>query len=253
MCYDIQAKLQSQLKRAQANGDHVSITEITEKLEKFLGKPLFHASGFSHPTLIIYPNTDKFVPIVATWGFIPEWVRTSQQAKDLWNSTLNARGETLFEKPSFREAALNKRCVVPIDGFFEHHHFQGKTYPYFIQRKDQEPINVAGLYSDWINPETGNSERTVSLVTKRGNALMGAIHNNPKLVEPRMPVMLNGMQTEDWLDAKSQLDVQEIIQQECTLALNVYPVQRLRGKAYVGNCPAVSDREEYPELSLIIP
>jgi putative SOS response-associated peptidase YedK len=253
MCYDIQAKLQSQLKRARANGDHASITELTEKLEKFLGKPLFHASGFSHPSLLMYPNTDKFVPVVATWGFIPEWVRTPQQAKELWNSTLNARGETIFEKPSFRESAHHKRCIVPIDGFFEHHHFQSKTYPYFIQRKDQEPMNLAGLYSDWVNPETGELVRTFSFVTKRGNALMGAIHNNPKLSEPRMPVMLDDRQTEDWLDAKTEHGVQEIIQQECTLELAAHPVQRLRGKAYLGNTESISEEVEYPELKIVIP
>jgi putative SOS response-associated peptidase YedK len=253
MCYDIQAKLQSQLKRARANGDHASITEFTEKLEKFLGKPLFHASGFSHPSLIIYPNTDAFIPVVATWGFIPEWVRTPQHAKELWNSTLNARGETLFDKPSFREAAHHKRCIVPIDGFFEHHHFQGKTYPYFIQRKDDEPINIAGLYSDWVNPETGDALRTFSFVTKRGNSLMGAIHNNPKLAEPRMPVILDDHQTKGWLDAKSQEDVQEVLQQECVLALHAYPVQRLRGKAYLGNTESISNEVEYPELKIVIP
>lgn len=248
MCYDIQAKLQSQLKRARANGDHASISELTEKLEKFLGQPLFHASGFSHPSLLIYPNSTKFSPIVAKWGFIPEWVQTAKHAKELWNSTLNARGETLFEKPSFREAALHKRCIVPIDGFFEHHHFQGKTYPYFIQRKDNEPMNIAGLYSDWVDRETGEVVRTFSLVTKRGNDLLSAIHNNPKLAEPRMPLILTDAQTEEWLDARSVENVQEIVQQECAVALHAHTVQRLRGKVYLGNTAEVSNEQVYPEL-----
>ena len=71
MCYDVQAKLKSQLKRAKANNDHASIVELTEKLERFIGKPLFHAAGFNHPELLIYPSASKFTPIPAIWGLIP--------------------------------------------------------------------------------------------------------------------------------------------------------------------------------------
>lgn len=252
MCYDIQAKLQSQLKRAKANGDHASIVHLTEKLEKFIDQPLFHASGFSHPELLIYPTVSKFIPVVAKWGLIPEWVKSVQQAKEMWNSTLNARGETIFEKPSFREAAIHKRCLVPIDGFFEHHHFQGKTYPYFIQRKDGEPMNLAGLYSDWVDRETGEILRTFTVVTKRGNTLMRAIHNNPKLAEPRMPVILDAIQSERWLDPSSVAEVEEIIKADGDVLLKAHPVQGLRGKVYVGNTEEVTSEIHYPELNLTL-
>ncbi len=57
----------------------------------------------------------------------------------------------MFEKPSFRDSAKHRRCLVVIDGFYEHHHANGKTYPHFIQHKEKEPLTIAGLWSEWIS------------------------------------------------------------------------------------------------------
>lgn len=119
--------------------------------------------------------------------------------KKQWNNTLNARGETIFEKPSFRTSAKNHRCIIYVAGFYEHHHYNNKTYPFFIYRKDAQPMALAGLWSEWKNPDTGGRLNTFSIVTTKGNKMMARIHNNPKLKEPRMPVILPSELEDEWL------------------------------------------------------
>ena len=145
MCYDIKVSHEAQLKRAIRRGDWAAVEEIEEMLMPYTDLPLHHASGFTHPEILIYTDEQPEYPIVATWGLVPHWVHDEAQQKKLWNSTLNAKGETIFKKPSFRESAKNKRCLVYVDGFYEHHHFGGNTYPFYIHRKDKEPFIMAGL------------------------------------------------------------------------------------------------------------
>ena len=101
MCYDVKATLEAQLKRADRKGDRAAVEEIMERLIPFTDLPLYHASGFSHPEMLIYTDTDPNFPEVATWGLIPHWVQDDEAAKKLWNNTLNAKGETIFSKPAF--------------------------------------------------------------------------------------------------------------------------------------------------------
>lgn len=248
MCYDIQAKLQSQLKRAKANNDHSSILELTEKLERFLGKPLFHASGFDHPELLIYPGSSKFLPIPAFWGLIPHWTASRDQAMELWNKTLNARGESIFEKASFKDSAESKRCIIPIDGFFEHRHVKGNTIPYFIQREDNEPMNLAGLYNIWKNPESQESVTTFTIVTSKANSLMSMIHNNPKIAGPRMPFVLENSEIDVWLDSTDSQDIHEFLVKGPKVELKAHTVQKLKGARAIGNKESVTDEFFYSEL-----
>lgn len=145
MCYDIKASLESQLKRAKRKGDLIAVEEIIENLIPYTDLPIHHASGFSHPELLIYTDRQPEYPEVATWGLVPQWVDDEEQLKNFWNNTLNARGETIFDKPSFRDSAQHHRCIIYIDGFYEHHHFNNNTYPFYIYRKDKQPLAIAGL------------------------------------------------------------------------------------------------------------
>lgn len=253
MCYDIKASLESQLKRALRSGDSQVAEEIREKLLPLTDLPLYHASGFSHPRLLIYTDSDPDFPLVATWGLVPHWVKDQAQKNKLWNQTLNARGETIFEKPSFRMAARSKRCLIYIDGFYEHHHHGGSTYPYFIYRKDHQPLILAGLYSDWTDPDSGETLTTFSIVTTEGNPMMARIHNNPKLQGPRMPLILPEALAEKWLqtidDPPDQKAIQELIRSFPEEPLKAHTVSRLRGKAYPGNIPEISQEVSYPELA----
>lgn len=254
MCYDIKASYEAQLKRAKRKGDLVAVEEIMERLIPMTDLPLHHASGFSHPELLIYTDESPEFPTIATWGLVPHWVKNKEQQKKFWNNTLNARGETIFEKPSFRESAKNHRCIIYVDGFYEHHHFNKKTYPFFIQRKDNEPMALAGLWSKWTNPENGSSMNTFSIVTTVGNALMTKIHNNPKINGPRMPLILPDGLEDKWLhridDELDKKIIQELIQSYPEEELKSHTVSKLRGKEYRGNVEGISTEVIYEELEL---
>ncbi|SDS20951.1 Putative SOS response-associated peptidase YedK [Formosa sp. Hel1_31_208] len=252
MCYDIKASLEAQLSRARRRGDLMAIAEIEEKLVPYTDLPLHHASGFSHPELLIYTDSSPEFPEVATWGLVPHWVRDEEQLKKLWNNTLNARGETIFKKPSFRDAAKHQRCIIYIDGFYEHHHFNNKTYPFYIHKKDNEPIALAGLWSKWINPETGGHIKTFTIVTTEGNMMMSKIHNNPKIKGPRMPLILHKNLEDKWLDSiENQSDIktlQGLIRAYPEDELQAHTVRKLRGKDYMGNVAEIAEPFNYNDL-----
>ncbi len=252
MCYDIKASTEAQLQRAKRHGDKDAVQQIEQQLIPFTDLPLHHASGFQHPKLLIYTEEHPWKPEVATWGLIPHWVKDRQQASKYWNNTLNARGETIFEKPSFRDAAREHRCLIYIEGFYEHHHYNKKTYPFFISRPNQEPLILAGLWNRWQDPDSGEIEATFSIVTTKGNRLLSRIHNNPKLEGPRMPLILPEALADSWLqeideklDEKMILDLVEAYPDE---GLQAHTVRRLRGKEYPGNIPEISAPYSYPEL-----
>ena len=252
MCYDIKTSLETQLKRAKLRGDKEAVKEIQLKLIPLTDLPIHHASGFSHPKLLIYTDRSPEYPEVATWGLVPFWVKDEGQKKKIWNNTLNARGETIFEKPAFRTSAKNNRCIIYVDGFYEHHHFEGKTYPFFIHQKDNKPLALAGLWSEWFDEETGERLTTFSIVTTEGNPMLARIHNNPKLKGPRMPLILPEGMEDKWLEAiNDELDIKairELIISYPESELEAHTVQRLRGKEYPGNVEGISDEFEYPEL-----
>ena len=252
MCYDIKASLEAQLTRAQREQDYEAIEEILEKLIPLTDLPIHHASGFSHPEVLIYTDRSPHFPEVATWGLVPHWVRDKEQLKKLWNRTLNARGETIFEKPSFRTSARNNRCVIYVDGFYEHHHFKGKTYPFYVHRKDNKPMALAGLWSEWKDNETGGVMNTFTIVTTQGNPLLARIHNNPKLKEPRMPLILPQELEDKWLehqdDELDQQAIEKLIRSYPERELTAHTVTRLRGKEYMGNVESISNPVTYAEL-----
>ena len=252
MCYDINTSTQTQALRAFKKFGLKAVEEINENLEELTDLPLFHASGFSHPELLIYTDRSPDFPEVATWGLIPHWIRDEEQMKTFWNNTLNARGETIFEKPSFRESANNHRCLIYIDGFYEHHHYNKKTYPFYIQRNDGKPIVLAGLWSEWKNPETNGLINSFSIVTTEANTMMAKIHNNPKIKSPRMPLILPEILEDEWLkpidDEMDEKSIKELIQSFPEDHLKAHTVRKLRGKDYIGNVEEIAQEFIYEDL-----
>lgn len=252
MCYDIKATVETQLKRALSKGDAQAVDEIKETLIPLTDLPIYHSTGFSHPELLIYTDRSPDYPEVATWGLVPHWVKHEADIKKSWNNTLNARGETIFQLNSFRKAANESRCLIYIDGFYEHHHFEKKTYPFYIYKKDHSPIILAGLFNEWVNPETSGKMNTFSIVTTTGNPLLAKIHNNPKLKEARMPVILHEELANQWLAKlegdKDQKFIEELIQAYPQEELEAYTVSKLRGKDYMGNVEGICDPVKYTVL-----
>lgn len=113
------------------------------------------------------------------WGFVPSW------SKDLsfGSHLINARSETVAEKPAFRHAIKYRRCIIPSSGFYEWDHSAGKKQPYYIQLADQAPMCLAGLWESWKAPDDRVIE-TFAILTTAANKLIEPIHD-------RMPVILH--------------------------------------------------------------
>lgn len=257
MCYSTSSRLKKDIEYAKQRFEE---QELIRKVEQLLldlddkGKAYF-ANGFSHPKLLVFTDDKPEIPQLFTWGLIPSWTKTEADGKKFWNNTLNARGETIWEKPSFRDSAKNKRCIIYVDSFFENHH-QGKLkYPFRIQMKDETPIALGGLWSEWVNKETGEVLNTVTIVTTEGNSLLSKIHNNPEAeMGPRMPVILSREKQDEWLiPCKTEADkkhIDSLIKPFDDSLLKAYTVPRLLGKEGVGNSPKALEHFEYSELEL---
>ncbi len=253
MCYDkryLTKKLEFYAKRY---GDDPAEAEyIRKQIEELNLPPTYHASGFDHPFVPVLLDTKKRI-VKMSWGLIPNWIKTPAEAVKISNSTINARAETMWEKPAFREAARTRRCLVLVDGFFEHHHKNNKTFPYHIHFKDDAPMTLAGLWDEWHDPASGVVRKTYTIVTTRANALMARIHNNPKAEEgPRMPLILSKEAEREWLrpistEADKKL-INDLVRSYDENALEAFTVPRLRGKEAVGNTPAAITPTRYPEL-----
>lgn len=167
----------------------------------------YHRSGFSHPYLpIISSENPKRIQLM-TWGLIPSWVKDVEAAKTLMRQTLNARGDTIFEKPSFRDAIKTRRCLVLVDGFFEWRHEGKVKIPYYVSTKEEQNC-MGGIWSEWVNKSTGEIIKTFSIVTTDANPMMEYIHNEKK----RMPLILDPAQQELWLsDKATQADVNAVM------------------------------------------
>lgn len=232
--------------------DEEEVNFIREQFQKLNISPVYHASGFDHPAVPVIINTSKEIHLY-TWGLIPHWVKSAAEAVTISNSTINARAETMFDKAAFRESARERRCLVLVDGFFEHHHKNGKAFPYHIRHKNDEPITLAGLWDEWTDRASGLVRRTYTIVTTRANPLMARIHNNPKASEgPRMPVILPKSAEHDWLKPiHEQADkalIESLVQPYPDAALESFSVKRLTGKEAVGNTPEALKPHRYQEL-----
>lgn len=256
MCYTAESLTLKSLKYAQHRGDYHYAEELQRLLdEKRLNqRPYYYVSGFAHPQLLVFTNQQPFTPQFFTWGLIPGWTKSLAEGKKFWNNTLNARGETLFEKPNFKLSAKNKRCLIYLDAFYEYHHQNKQTYPFRIALKSGEPMAIAGIWEEWTDKETGELLQTVSIVTTVGNPLMTKIHNNPKADGPRMPVILPQEKQDEWLmDCKTENDqkhLQSLMQPLDETLLKAYTVGRINGKNAMANTEEAENEVSYAGLEI---
>jgi putative SOS response-associated peptidase YedK len=122
------------------------------------------------------------------WGLIPSWAKE----ESIGSKMINARAETLAEKPSFKRLLHSKRCLLVADGFYEWKKEQGGKTPMYITLRDKEPFAFAGLWDTWRDAD-GQQIRTCTIITTEANELVASIHN-------RMPVILPPKVREEWLD-----------------------------------------------------
>jgi putative SOS response-associated peptidase YedK len=128
--------------------------------------------------------------VMLRWGLIPSWAKEAS----IGNRMINARAESLAEKPAFRAAFRKRRCLLVADGFYEwRKRPEGPKQPYRIAREDGGPFAFAGLWERWRNPEDGAWIESCTIVTTDANALLAPIHE-------RMPVILPPADYGTWLD-----------------------------------------------------
>jgi putative SOS response-associated peptidase YedK len=126
--------------------------------------------------------------ITCRWGLIPPWSRDPS----IGSRMINARAETVAEKPSFKKPFRYNRCLIVADGFYEWRKEGNRKIPVYVRLADGRPFGLAGLYSDW-NPPDGDTVRTCTIITTEPNSLLEPIHN-------RMPVIIPKDKNRLWLD-----------------------------------------------------
>jgi putative SOS response-associated peptidase YedK len=139
-------------------------------------------------SVLVVREPDEREAVFLKWGLVPRW------AKDptIGNRLINARAETVTEKPSFREAFARRRCLVPVDGFFEWSRRGDGKRPFYFHMVNGEPFAIAGLWEQWEGE--GGPLETCTLLTTEANELLAPYHD-------RMPVILRMEDYEVWLDA----------------------------------------------------
>jgi putative SOS response-associated peptidase YedK len=176
----------------------------------------------TQPVLAI-PNDDKFTADFFIWGLIPMWAKDPSIGSRL----INARAETLAEKPSFRGSYRHKRCLILADGFYEWKSAIGKKTktPYYIHMHDRKPFAMAGLWDHWESPD-GSSLNTCAIITTAPNELMQTIHE-------RMPVILHPRDYSKWLDSAPQTpeSLAPLLKPFPADEMSAYPVSTLVNKA----------------------
>jgi putative SOS response-associated peptidase YedK len=143
---------------------------------------------------------------IASWGLVPSWSKDATRAAN----TINARVESISEKPSFRSAFKARRCLVPADGYYEWATELGNfklKQPFYISNEDNSLLSMAGLYEDWANPQTGEVRTTVSIITRESVGEIAKVHH-------RMPVLLPKDRWATWLsnDALNKEQVNEYLE-----------------------------------------
>lgn len=125
----------------------------------------------------------------AYWGLIPSWSKSA----DISSHLINARAETIAEKPAFRHAYRHKRCLIPADGFYEWVETANGKQPWWIAMADQSLFAFAGLWEHWESPEKGKLVESCTIITTESNTQLRAIHQ-------RMPLIIPSNDYADWLN-----------------------------------------------------
>jgi putative SOS response-associated peptidase YedK len=170
--------------------------------------PRFNVAPTQRVPVIL--NEEGIIKIDAfKWGLIPFWAKDTKVGFKM----INARADTVAEKPSFRTAFKQRRCLIPADGFYEWKKIGSDKQPYRILLKDQQIFSMAGLWESWTSPE-GEEVKSCTIITTDPNELMLDIHD-------RMPMILSVEDEHKWLDKGKSVE-------ELKAMLQPFPMERMR-------------------------
>ncbi len=212
----------------------------------FFEIPRFHINGFSHPDMLILPQEEPSALIPSIWGIVPTKVKETglkeyyKQAVK-FGGGLNAQSEKLFEHFIYKHSSLNRRCIIPVTGFYEPHHFNKKKYPYYVHNKNKVPMSLAGIYT------VLDKIVTFSILTKSASPLLEKIHNTKK----RQPMILSKELENAWLsDNLNENQIKEIINTRYQDdQLETYTVSKdIFNPSIDSNTMDIAKKQIYPEL-----
>jgi putative SOS response-associated peptidase YedK len=171
---------------------------------------------------VIIANSPRQI-LLMRWGLIPHWAKDEKTAYKM----INARVETLTQRPAFRGLLSHNRCLVPACGYYE---WQGEgraKTPYYIHPQDDQYIAFAGLYDVWQRPD-GEALYTFTIITTAADESMAKLHN-------RMPVILAREMEDGWLDPQltQAQEVLDLLSRSTGLQLDAYPVSRMVNKPII--------------------
>lgn len=212
----------------------------------WVSSPSYYINAYTIPEHPVITNDDLNHFHIMRWGLIPFWVRNSAEAEKIRVQTMNARAETIFEKPSFRQSITKRRCLIPVNGFFEWRYFQGRNYPYYIRLKSKEIFSLAGIWDRWANKELEEIVETFSVITCEANQLMQKVHNKKK----RMPVILKKENEKEYLDKElSKDEIEEFLVPYTNDLMEAYTISRLvTSKTQKRDVPEVIKPFQYVDL-----
>jgi putative SOS response-associated peptidase YedK len=199
----------------------------SEFAEIFAAEPLADELGARYnvaPTddaFVVVQREDRRAVTAYRWGLVPHWSTDLKGGSRMFN----ARAETITSSPAFREAFRRRRCIVPVDSFYEWKRDGTVRQPYRVAREDGLPLALAGLWAGWRDPSIDEVRRTFTIVTTTPNAAMADLHD-------RMPVVLGEGSLDRWLTdgrAGPAVDPDELLamlEPSDAVALRIYPVNR---------------------------
>jgi putative SOS response-associated peptidase YedK len=171
-----------------------SITTAPEAIRRLFGyleqpnfPPRYNVAP-TQPIPVVRLFEDKRQYVLMRWGLIPAWVKDPRG----FSLLINARGESVLDKPAFRNAMKRRRCLIPADGFFEWKNEGKLRRPFYVRPKQDGPVAFAGLWETWTGPN-GEEMDTAAIVTTRANRLLSPLHD-------RMPAIVPPEAFESWLN-----------------------------------------------------
>lgn len=184
-------------------GRYAQTADMRELMEQFevsgtapqKSLPLNWNIAPTNPIYIIRGTSPDLATV--SWGLIAPWLKNVQEAKNSQSRAINARSESIFEKPTFRDAFRTTRCLIPATGYYEWATALGKyrpKQPFYICAKDDKQLSIAGIWSSWVAPN-GEVMETASIITQEAQGELEAIHS-------RMPVFMPVDRWKQWLDPK---------------------------------------------------
>lgn len=216
------------------------LTKILEdrfdvKVDASKYKPRYNSAPSQTLAVISNDNPDELS--FYRWGLIPFW------AKDIkiGNRLINAKSETISEKPAFRNSFWRKRCLVLSDSFFEWKKINAKEkIPYRIFLKDEPLFALAGIWDTWKDAE-GKAINSFSILTTSPNDLMKNIHH-------RMPVIIGRDNEKEWLKSENSENLKRLFEPFSTEQMTAYPVSKLVNSP-VNDSPEILEAVDYGQIS----